>query len=186
MLSFVVQALGVPVWKTVVTWAKNTMNIDADYSNTDGDLLSTSEFTPQEIAIWGDDVCSIFREIGIQPALPTYMPDGFSRSDLYYTVDDYGYSFVDALYSDKNSDSINLVADIYTSNNYAYNFSLEYDNQQVKEVTIENVVYHFVSNLSRCAVAWNDKHGSYCISGTVGFDELEKMIYSINRYTKEE
>lgn len=179
-LSAVAQALGIPVWQTLVVWTKDALRIEASQWNA-ADVPQRSCFSDEERAVWGADVENAFSGIGVFPFLPGHMPEGFELCDLYCMADDVGYSCVDALYEDEDNHFLILVAEVYTSGGYVYAMTVERDDVIGYDVVIDGVTYYFISNLGNNTVAWNDENGSYCISGNLDMSEMEKMIRSIRR-----
>ena len=183
MLSVVAQAMGIPVWETFVIWAKDSMDIHIYRTNTPENAYEEAEtdYADPETFVWGDDVYKVFEEIGVFPDLPTYIPEGFELYDMYYITGEDGYVHIDIQFKSKEDRYLNFVIDLFGNDDFIYQTGVEYDVQHSKEITINHITYLFIVNLSNNSVAWNDRYGSYYMSGDIKSDILEDMIRSIRR-----
>lgn len=183
LLSVIALGLSVPVWDVFVETTDQRLEINVGYTD-EYAVLAHAEKTslyPEEVMAWGEDICTIFDEVGIYPALPTYMPEGFKKTDLDHYLDGYGYAYVNAKYGDGNCRSITLTAHLYNEEGYTFTAVIEQDGVYYDEFEQDGVTYRIVSNGSNYNASWYDQNGSYNLFGNVEPDVLRDMVASIRR-----
>lgn len=180
ILPVIAQALGLPIWETIVSWTSEHLNIDISQNQVIDEVTERKDFSEQERKIWEDDTCEAFLSVGICPALPTWKPEGYLLFDLSsYRVEDEGYGFVNALYQNEDGKVLNMMLEILPSDSYEYGISVERDEKQSKEFIIDGIQYYLASNIDTNIAVWRYKNVIYQLSGPLSFDDLEKMIRSI-------
>lgn len=185
MLPIVAQAIGVPVWETFVTWTKEHLFIGVSQTNNIGEQLSRKSFSKLERQIWGDDICKALEDTGHHPALPTWKPEEYKPSDIFYMDDGSGYVYVSAQYCDGSDNALNLILEILPLGSHEYEFSIEKDEKQRKEFTADGTQYYLVSNLDTNTAVWQHENVLYQLSGPLEFDTLERIVSS-TQYDSEE
>lgn len=180
MLPMIAQALGLPIWETIVSWTSEHLNINISQNQSDFERVDRKSYSQAERQVWGDELCDGFEDLGACPALPTWKPEGYSAFYCNFYIDDEdGYAFVNAVYQGKTDLDMTLTLEVFPSVPIEYTMSVERDEKQSKEFTIDAVQYYLVSNLDTNTAVWRYKNVTYQIAGPISFDDLEKMIRSI-------
>lgn len=185
MIPVVAQAIGVPVWETFVTWTREHLFIGISHTVNVEEQLGQEGFSELERQIWGDDICKALENTGHYPALPAWKPEGYEPFDLFYMDDENGYAYVSASYSDGGDNPLILAVEILPPDSNEYRFSIEWDEKQRKELTIDGIQYHLVSNIGTNTAVWQYENVLYQLSGPLDFNTLEKIISSTHYNDKE-
>lgn len=185
MLPVVAQAMGAPVWETFVTWTKEHLFIGISHTGNVEEQLGRKGFSELERRIWGDDICKALEDTSHYPVLPTWKPEEYKPFDLFYTDDGNGYAYVSASYSDGGDKTLILALEILPPDSNEYGFSIERDEEQRKEFTVDGIQYYLVSNVDTNTAVWQYENVLYQLSGPLDFDTLEKIISSTHYNDKE-
>lgn len=185
MLAIAAQALGIPVWETIISWTRDKMMIDILSSGSAENHTRERAYTQAERTAWGDDVCDMIEETGRCPALPAWKPEAYEPVDYFYMDDGNGYVYVSAFYRDGGAKGLTLALEIFPSDPYAYGASIEWDGEQRREFEIDGITYYLVTNLDTNTAVWRHENVMYQLSAPLSFDTLERIIRSI-RYNDEE
>lgn len=178
-LSALAQAMGAPIWQSLVRWTRDLLVIDVSSDGDAGARMVRTAYSEAERAAWGDEVCRALEEMGTCPPLPTWKGAGYELADLYNTGDESGYAYVDALYLDAAERALKLTLEVLPSDAHAYALGMELDGAQGETRTLDGTQYYFASNRDWNSVSWRYENVVYQIGGNLGFDELEKMVRSI-------
>lgn len=185
MLSVVAQALGIPVWKTIVSWTKEIMLVDISYSGNTDETARNHSFSQDERLTWGDDVCNAFEEIGYCPSLPTFMPSNLSLDELLYFSEEEGVAYISALYSDSEGTTLKLVAEALPDGGFVNQIGNERDDSYTAIYEINGTTFYALSNFDRNSVSWYVNNMSIKITSIVDPETLKAMILSIPIYSEE-
>lgn len=185
MLSVVAQALGIPVWKTIVSWTKEIMLVDISYSGNTDETARNHSFSQDERLTWGDDVCNAFEEIGYCPSLPTFMPSNLSLDELLYFSEEEGVAYISALYSDSEGTTLKLVAEALPDDGFVNQIGNERDDSYTAIYEINGTTFYALSNFDRNSVSWYVNNMSIKITSIVDPETLKAMILSIPIYSEE-
>lgn len=185
MLPVVAQAMGAPVWETLVSWTKEHLFIGISHTGNVEEQLGRESFSELERQIWGDDICKALEDVGYYPALPTWKPEEYEPFDLFYMNDGNGYAYVSAQYCDEDENMLNLVLEILPYDSHEYEFSIERDEEQRKEFAADGTQYYLVSNLDTNTAVWQHENVLYQLSGSLEVDTLAEIICSTQYNDKE-
>ena len=179
MLSVVAQALGIPVWETIVSWTKEIMLVDISYSGNTDESSRNHSFSQAERLTWGDDVCNAFEEIGYCPSLPTFMPTNMILDELLYFSEEEGVAYISALYSDSDGTTLKLVAEALPDGGFVNQTGNERDDSYTEIYEVNGTTFYALSNLDRNSVNWYVNNMSIKITSVVDTEILKDMILSI-------
>lgn len=185
LLSVVAQAMGVPVWETFVAWTKEHLSIVILHTGNVEEQPGRERFSELERQTWGDDICKALEDTGHYPALPTWKPEEYEPLDLFCMDDESGYVYVSALYCDEDDNALNFMLEILSPDSHEYGLSVERDEEQRMEFTVDGTSYYLVSNLDTNTAVWQHENVMYQLSGPLSFDTLKKVISSIQYDDKE-
>lgn len=183
MLSVVAQALGIPVWETIVSWTRDHLILRI--SHTDNTIPTSnserSSFSQSEKETWGDDICNAFEELNFYPALPNQKPSNLKLDDLFYTIDDIGGIYLSALFTSTDDDSLILVVERIPDEQYdtTYTLATERDLSTSKEIDIDGITYYYVTNIDTISFTWQNDNAIFSIFTTYDADIIVKMLESI-------
>lgn len=120
----------------------------------------------KELVAWGN----------YEPIVPTWLPEGFSLSELS-TVPTPRYTKVVAAFSngEKELTMVYLIHDGDASADFFY----EKENGEVKTVEIAGVAHYFFQNFDRWMCCWIRNNVECSIGGDISENDLQKAIQSI-------
>lgn len=176
--STVAYALGFDVIQYVVHWTEELLNITVttDSSETT-DVEQVFEIESNRgVAL---DLEETLRDLGIQPHLPQWIPDGFQLINISrYSLEPNIQAF-DAYYSNRLGDEFFVtVYDIGQTTTYSK--SVERNEDEYSYVLQTQLGdYYFVKNVDCYAVSWFDSNSWIMIDGTLSEDVLLQMINSL-------
>jgi hypothetical protein len=167
-------AVGFNVWDLLFSWNDEFMKMELDMQakltgNNNVDYLNH---------IQTDAFFKKLEELEITPALPTWMPDGFTLEHVDSMVESESYRWAMGSYSCDDSDLMILVAK-NTSKDPGGAISLEKDEREPEIFEQGGIKFYIMDNLSRSRVFWYDPPYMINISGHVTREELRQMIDSI-------
>lgn len=176
--STVAYALGFDVIQYVVHWTEELLNITVttDSSETT-DVEQVFEIESNRgVAL---DLKETLQDLGIQPHLPQWIPDGFQLIDISrYSLEPNIQAF-DAYYSD-GSDGEFFVTVYAIDPATTYNLNTERNNDEFSYVhQTQTGEYYFVRNMERYTVSWIESNCWIMIAGTLDEDVLLQMIDSL-------
>lgn len=163
-------ALGYDVFGAIATWTKET------FSFTQQTEMTPSAAVPSEDMTGISDLQSALDEYGITEKLaPTYIPDGYMKSEFYVDTSNTCTLFTSVL--DNGDDTIIIQIRQYSSAKDRADYEKDIEDPEV--YTIGDIPHYIMANMGECLAIW--AYGLYevNISGLKTEDELIKMIDSI-------
>lgn len=139
------------------------------------------DFTPEERAIWGDELCDKIREKNLRYHLPTWLPDGIQLDTQEYNdYDDIFFS--SAVACDENNDKyviLRIQGNYGEMNFIAGESSFETDGEVVELVQCNGRPVLFVSNLGNMLSVWQEGNSILYITTQYPMETLKKIMDSI-------
>ena len=176
--STVAYALGFDVIQYVVHWTEELLNITATTDSSEAtDVEQVFEIESNRgVAL---DLKETLQDLGIQPHLPQWIPDGFQLIDISrYSLEPNIQAF-DAYYSD-GSDNGFFVTVYAVDSTTTGNLNLERNDDEYSYVLHTQLGdYYFVRNMERYRVSWFESNCWITIAGTLDEDVLLQMIDSL-------
>lgn len=129
--------------------------------------------------VWGEAIVQDLEELGVYPALPKMIPEGYEYvSTLDFSLEGF-YSEKIYFFEHKSGAFFNLKISI----DYHEEIDVEYNIQ--KELEDKDTIFHngleiaLGQNYEGVSAGWISGNCRVKISGTCSLDDLESMIYSI-------
>ena len=127
-VSAIAQALGVPVWTSVIQWTEEhfIMQFFPSQSAMVAMDVSQKNISAAVHETWGDEVCDVLMELDSVPDLPTWKPEGFrfETVDIFSTSD--SSVLFSAVYRDSKGNVLMMNVKELPLQNLDYSIDFEY------------------------------------------------------------
>ena len=180
-VSAIAQALGVPVWDSVIQWTEEHFIMQFFPSQS---AMVAMDFSQKNISAavhetWGDEVCDVLMELDSVPDLPTWKPEGFRLSTIESEhLPNIGMFITIVLYNDRGDVMILTIAEI-PMEDAGYAIEVEM-NEGSGTVEVHNgTTYYYMTNMSQHVVVWEQDGVSINISGNIAEQDIHRMVESI-------
>lgn len=180
-VSAIAQALGVPVWDSVIQWTEEhfIMQFFPSQSATMAMDVSQKNIPAAVSETWGDEVCDALMELDSVPDLPTWKPEGFrfETVDIFSTSD--SSVLFSAVYRDSKGNVLMMNVKELPLQNLDYSIDFEKNAHSGKVVEHNGMAYYCMENMDQYRVIWLQDGVSLNISGDFSAQDAYRMIESI-------
>lgn len=181
VVSAIAQALGVPVWDSVIQWTEEhfIMQFFPSQSATMAMDVSQKNIPAAVSETWGDEVCDALMELDSVPDLPTWKPEGFrfETVDIFSTSD--SSVLFSAVYRDSKGNVLMMNVKELPLQNLDYSIDFEKNAHSGKVVEHNGMAYYCMENMDQYRVIWLQDGVSLNISGDFSAQDAYRMIESI-------
>lgn len=180
--STIAYALGVDVWSSFVSWTKDIMSIKTHISaEPEPQATSESVILPIDKRIGfgrGDAFDRELERLGMEPRLPSWMPDNFELDSYTSGVLDSGTIQLDAFYRDDEKRT--FWVEVEKLNNEGLRTDeVEKNTNEPFRFTSNAVEFVIVKNKARHILNWQEPPYVLTIRGDLTQEELIRMVDSI-------
>ena len=180
-VSAIAQALGVPVWDSVIQWTEEhfIMQFFPSQSAMMAMDVSQKNISAAVHETWGDEVCDALMELDSVPDLPTWKPEGFrfETVDIFSTSD--SSVLFSAVYRDSKGNVLMMNVKELPLQNLDYSIDFEKNAHSGKVVEHNGMAYYCMENMDQYRVIWLQDGVSLNISGDFSAQDAYRMIESI-------
>ena len=180
--STIAYALGVDVWSSFVSWTKDIMSIKTHISaEPEPQATSESVILPIDKRIGfgrGDAFDRELERIGMDPRLPSWMPEGLEYDSFTSEIRESGTIYLKAIYRDQLGRSFSIGVEKIDSMGIRSD-ELEKNISDPVTFVVNNVEFVIAKNKERFIMRWQDKPYVLAIRGYLTQEELIKMAESI-------
>ena len=180
-VSAIAQALGVPVWDSVIQWTEEhfIMQFFPSQSAMMAMDVSQKNISAAVHETWGDEVCDALMELDSVPDLPTWKPEGFrfETVDIFSTSD--SSVLFSAVYRDSKGNVLMMNVKELPLQNLDYSIDFEKNAHSGKVVEHNGMAYYCMENMAQYRVIWLQDGVSLNISGDFSAQDAYRMIESI-------
>ena len=180
-VSAIAQALGVPVWDSVIQWTEEhfIMQFFPSQSAMMAMDVSQKNISAAVHETWGDEVCDALMELDSVPDLPTWKPEGFrfETVDIFSTSD--SSVLFSAVYRDSKGNVLMMNVKELPLQNLDYSIDFEKNAHSGKVVEHNGMAYYCMENMDQYRVIWFQDGVSLNISGDFSAQDAYRMIESI-------
>lgn len=180
-VSAIAQALGVPVWDSVIQWTEEhfIMQFFPSQSAMMAMDVSQKNISAAVHETWGDEVCDALMELDSVLDLPTWKPEGFrfETVDIFSTSD--SSVLFSAVYRDSKGNVLMMNVKELPLQNLDYSIDFEKNAHSGKVVEHNGMAYYCMENMDQYRVIWLQDGVSLNISGDFSAQDAYRMIESI-------
>lgn len=180
-VSAIAQALGLPIWDSVIQWTEEHFIMQFFPSQSAAMVMDISqENIPAAVyETWGDEVCDALMELDNIPDLPTWKPEGFQFETVdMFSIPGVGLTF-SAVYYDDAGNVLSLTIEELSAQDPDYNIEFERNVRSGKIEEHDGVQYYYMENMDRYMVIWHQDGIALNISGDFSEQDARRMVESI-------
>lgn len=180
-VSAIAQALGVPVWTSVIQWTEEhfIMQFFPSQSAMVAMDVSQKNISAAVHETWGDEVCDVLMELDSVPDLPTWKPEGFRLDRIETSIIPTGGWMFFAIYTDDAGVELVLNVEELSAQNPDYHISYERNADSGKIVEHDGIQYYYMENMDRSKIVWLQDGVALYISGYFSEQDAYRMVESI-------
>lgn len=180
-VSAIAQALGVPVWDSVIQWTEEHFIMQFFPSQS---AMVAMDFSQKNISAavhetWGDEVCDVLMELDSVPDLPTWKPEGFRLERTKTSIIPTGGWMFFAVYTDDAGNGLVLNVEELSAQDPDYNIEYERNAHSGKVVEHDGIQYYYMENMDRSKIVWLQDGVALYISGDFNEQDAYRMVESI-------
>lgn len=181
VVSAIAQALGVPVWDSVIQWTEEhfIMQFFPSQSATMAMDVSQKNIPAAVSETWGDEVCDALMELDSVPDLPTWKPEGFHLSTINSEYDPNIGVLISMVYHDDKGNVLMLTIEEVPIEDTGYIIEVERNEHSGAIEGHNGVTYYYMENRDQHMVVWEQDGLSISISGDIAGQDIHQMVESI-------
>ena len=168
--SVTANALGVDIWKAVAVWAQETFHLQ-------GIVRADTEAQGKDSNLEHDSLEeAVYVLEGISFLVPTWIPEGYELTDITILENP-----IQKIYSALYQDGEKYLKITVRSYQNSYPEQIEQSDGTEETIEASGIVFHIFEDVGTLQAVWiKDSYECY-ISGEITMEQLEMMIYSIEK-----
>lgn len=180
--STIAYALGMDVWSHIVSWTEDILSIETrilDEPEPRTTLDSAIAPTDKLKGVgYGDDFGRELERLGMNPRLPSWMPEGLEFDYFTSEIRESGTVFLKAFYRDEMGRSFSIGVEKIDAVGKRSD-EVEKNIRTPDTFRLNNVEFVIAKNNERLIMRWQDKPYVLTIRGNLTREELTKMAKSM-------